>query len=70
MTYLDLLILISLRYIQGQALESISLKFHLENAAVNASSCEFLEMLILHIEDPIISLAVCDYVMEPLLQIL
>ena len=70
MSYLDLLIMVSLRFIQGQALESLSLKFQVENAAVNASACEFLELLITHLEDSLLSLAVCEYLMEPLLCIL
>lgn len=70
MSYLDLLIIICLRYIQGQALESLSLKFQVENAAVNASACEFMELLITHLEDPPLCLALCEYLMEPLLTIL
>jgi hypothetical protein len=70
MSYLDLLTIICLRYIQGQALESLSLKFQIENAAVNASACEFLELLITHLEDPPLSLSLCEYLMEPLLTIL
>jgi hypothetical protein len=32
MTYLDLLVVICLRYVQGQAIESMSPKFYSENA--------------------------------------
>lgn len=69
MTYLDLLVLICLKYIQGQALESLSTKFFLENAAVNASSCEFLEYLISHFEDPQLSMRLCQYILDPLLNV-
>ena len=41
---------------EGFSLESLSTPFHIENSAVNASSCEFLEMLISHIDDPETSL--------------
>ena len=59
-----------MRYIQGQVIESLSLKFSIENSAVNASSCEFLELLIVHIEDPGLSKALCEYLMEPLVRTL
>ncbi|EGR30936.1 n-terminal domain protein [Ichthyophthirius multifiliis] len=69
-TYLDLLSFLCLKFIQGQVLESFSLKFQLENAAVNASSCEFLELLIVHIEDPQLSINLCEYLLEPLVKTL
>ena len=35
-----------MKYIKGQALESFSLRFIEENASVNASCCEFFELLL------------------------
>ena len=51
MTYLDLLVILTMRFMEGQALESISWSFKKQNSAVNATCCEFLEMLISHLED-------------------
>lgn len=70
LTYLDLLVLLCLRYIQGIALESMSARFSQENAAVNASACEFLELLISHIENKRVSLNLCSFVIEPMLKVL
>lgn len=67
---MDLIVLVCLRYIGGQALESLSFKFHVENASVNASACEFLELLITHIEDRQLSTMICNFVMKRLLNIL
>ena len=33
---------------------------------VNASACEFLELLVQHIEDPLVSLRLAQYIMCPL----
>jgi hypothetical protein len=55
LTYISLIAMICLKYIQGQAIESLSLKFHAENASVNASSCEFLDSLIQNIESKTVS---------------
>ncbi|KRX02740.1 Armadillo-type fold [Pseudocohnilembus persalinus] len=69
MTYLDLLVLICLKYIQGSALESMGIKFYVENGAVNASSCEFLEYLISHFEEPQFSMRLCQYILDPLMKV-
>ena len=66
MTYLDLLVIICLRYIQGQPLETLSAKFQSENAAVNASACEFLELLVIHVDHASVSLRLAEYIMTPL----
>ncbi|CAK55597.1 unnamed protein product (macronuclear) [Paramecium tetraurelia] len=66
MMYLDLLVIICLKYVQGQAIESMSLKFYKENAAVNASACEYIELLIVNVENPIVSLKFAEYIMQPL----
>ena len=48
--YLELLVSISLRFIQGKFIESVSVSFYRENFSVNAASCEFLEFLLSFIE--------------------
>jgi hypothetical protein len=44
----------------------MSLKFYKENAAVNASACEYIELLIVNVENPIVSLKFAEYIMQPL----
>lgn len=70
LTYIDLLVAICLKYIEGQAIESLSVKFHLENASVNASSCEFLELLITNMDNKETSQKIANYLIMPLLQVL
>ena len=70
LTYIDLLVAICLKYIEGQAIESLSVKFHLENASVNASSCEFLELLITNMDNKETSQKIANYLISPLLQVL
>lgn len=70
LTYIDLLVAICLKYIEGQAIESLSVKFHLENASVNASSCEFLELLITNMDNKETSQRIANYLIGPLLQVL
>ena len=48
--YLELLVTISLRFIQGKFIESVSESFYRENFSVNAASCEFLEFLLSYVE--------------------
>jgi len=69
-TYLDLLVLLCLKYIQGQAIESLSPKFQIQNASVNASASEFMELLITHVETKELSAKMTHFIMEPLLIIL
>lgn len=42
------------------------MRFFSENAAVNASACEFIELLVIHIDNPIVSLRLTEYIMPPL----
>jgi hypothetical protein len=44
----------------------MSVKFHSENAAVNASACEFIELLIMNVDNPFVSLRLAEYIMPPL----
>lgn len=59
-----------MKYIQGRAIESIGIKNAIENAAVNASSCEFLELLLNYIENKSICQRMTYFVIEPLLFVL
>ena len=58
--YLYILIAISLKFTQGKSKEELSETFKSENAYINASSCEFLEFLLSHInsEEIIMSFAI------------
>ena len=67
---MDLLISVCLKYIEGQAIESLSVRFFLENASVNASACEFLELLITRLDDKEISQRITTYLIGPVLQVL
>lgn len=42
LTYIDMLIILSVKYIQGHALESMGIDFYTGNAGVNTSSIELL----------------------------
>ena len=70
MSYSDLLVTLCLKYIQGHAIESLSPKFQIDNSSVNASSCEFLELLIIHLENKELSAHITHYIIEPLLIVL
>ena len=70
MSYCDLLVTLCLKYIQGHAIESLSPKFQIDNSSVNASSCEFLELLITHLENKELSAYITHYIIEPLLIVL
>jgi len=69
-TYLDLLVTVCLRYIQGHAIEALSPKFQNQNASVNASASEFMELLITHIENKELSAHITHFIMEPTLTVL
>ncbi len=67
---MDLLVSVCLKYIEGQAIESLSVRFFVENASVNASACEFLELLITRLDDKEISQRITSYLIIPLLEVL
>ena len=69
-TYLDLLVVLCLRYIQGHAIESLSPKFQIQNASVNASASEFMELLVSRVENKELSAKMTHFIMEPLLFVL
>ena len=66
-TYFDLIIVISLRYIQGQALESLSSKFSGDCQKINSIACEILELFTTRIPEKSVDIA--SFVYEPLLVI-
>ena len=68
--YLELLVSISLRFIQGKFIESISQSFYRENFSVNAASCEFLEFLLSFIEPKSRVMNIAKLIVDPVLNIL
>ncbi len=68
--YLELLVTISLRFIQGKFIESVSQQFYRENFSVNAASCEFLEFLLNFIEPKNKVMDIAQSIVEPVLDIL
>jgi hypothetical protein len=66
-TYFELIVVICVRYIQGQALESISPLFAKENQKVSSVACELFDLVVTHI--PSKSLEIAKYVYKPLLTV-
>ena len=66
-TYLHILISASLKFTQGKSKENLSDKFKLENSSINASSCEFLEFLLSHINNPEIIMMYANKINLPIL---
>ena len=50
-SYFNLLIIICIRFIKGKFIQSINATFYKEHFAVNAASCEFLELMLSNIEN-------------------
>ena len=48
----------------------MSIKFMNESASVNASACEFLELLIQYIEDPKVSIQVAEIIFEEIILVM
>jgi|JI61114C2RNA_FD_contig_81_852927_length_1766_multi_2_in_0_out_0_2 hypothetical protein len=67
---MDLLIIISVKYIKGQAIESMGIEFHVGNSAVNASSVEFLESFLSYIDTPDLCERFINFIMEDLFKVL
>lgn len=65
-----MLIIISIKYIEGHALESMGIDFYLGNAGVNTSSIELIETLINYIDSPALCHKIINYTMEPLSRVL
>ena len=68
--YLELLVTISLRFIQGKFIESVSEQFYRENFSVNAASCEFLEFLLSYVEPKNKVMDIAQSIVEPVLEIM
>ena len=68
--YLELLVTISLRFIQGKFIESVSESFYRENFSVNAASCEFLEFLLSYVEPKNKVMDIAQSIVEPVLEIM
>ena len=69
-SYLGLLIGLTLRFTQGKCVDSLSREFIRENYSVNASSCEFLEFLLNHIEDKNLLMQFALEINEPIVSLL
>lgn len=50
-TYLDVLVHVAMRFIRAVFVESVSSEFYKEHFSVKAASCEFLEYLLISVED-------------------
>ena len=64
--YIDLLVVLCLKFIEGNQLK----KDAVESSSVNASSCEFLEMIINLLDPKQTSQRICSIIIEPLLDVL
>jgi hypothetical protein len=60
-SYFDLILVISLRYIQGQAVESLSSLFVNQCQKVNSAACEILELLVTRIKSKSFEIALYVY---------
>ena len=66
-TYLSLIISITLSYIRCQPSKKINPKFEIENYSVNAASCEFLEFLFSHMNNPNLLISYLKEINHPIL---
>lgn len=64
--YIDLLAILCLKFIEGPELK----KKDIDSSSVNASSCEFLELIINLLEPKLTSQRICTKIIEPLLDVL
>ena len=70
LTFMDMLVVIAVKYIEGNALESMGIDFYLGNAGVNTSAIELLETLINYIDNPSLCYKIINYLNEPLHKVL
>lgn len=70
LNYIDLLIILSIKYIQGHALESMGIDFFVGNEGVNTSAIELLESLLNYIDNPKICYKFIKFIMGPLCSVL
>ena len=66
-TYIHILIAISLKFTQGKSQKNFSESFIKENYAINASSCEFLEFLLSHLNNPEIIMTFANRINLPII---
>ena len=69
-TYFHILIAISLKLTQGKSKEDLNEAFKLEILSINASSCEFLEFLLSHVNNPEIIMKYATKLNLPILLLL
>jgi len=70
MSYLDLLIILAVKYIEGHAIESMGVEFYIGNSGVNASAVELIETLLDYIDNPILCEKLITFIMEYLFKVL
>ena len=68
--YLNILIAISLKFTQGQCTEKLSKNFQKNNYSINATSCEFLEFLLSHVNETEILMKIAIKINLPILILL
>ena len=69
-TYLHILISISLKFTQGKSKDDLSESFKKENSSINSSSCEFLEFLLSHINNPETIMAYAKVINLPIVKLI
>lgn len=70
MAYIDMLIILCVKFLQGIAIESMGLDFYKGNAGVNTSAIELLESMINYIDNPNLCSKLINYIMDPLSTVL
>ena len=69
-TYLHILISISLKFTQGNSKKAFSEKFKMDNLSINATSCEFLEFLLSHVDNPNIIMDYSKIINVPIIELI
>lgn len=70
MMYMDLLVILSVKYVEGYALESMGVDFYVGNSGVNTSAIELIESLLNYIDNPSLSERIINYIIDPLFKVL
>lgn len=70
MSYLDLLIILAVKYIEGHAIESMGIEFYVGNSGVNTSAVELIETLLDYIDNPILCEKLINYISEYMFRVL
>lgn len=67
--YLEIIVYITLQFIMGQAVESVDNGLFQESQTVNASACEFMELILKSLEThPDISNKIAHIIVDPILR--